>query len=357
VPDEQPVVFPNALPSTYPGFGGATNITAIAPNYKTPSVVNASLQIDQQIASHTTLTVGSLWSHGMHLTSSPAYDLNQLAPTGTTTYTLHGGGTVVEPNLTTGDALISSAFGEINALISPGINNYVSFFSQLHRQVGHGLNAIVAYTVSKSTQSGVDFYNQFDLGSSRGLSLLDMHQRLSIGLVYQPEVKLENATARALLSNYTLSTITQLNSGRPYTGVVSDLNDSAALQATPNTPAGLVGGNSPGYGLAPGDGMNSFTGPAITEVDLGVERKFTIHEKQYLSLKAQAFNLMNSANYYVEAGSGINQVQYNSACGGTALNQTCALTANNGPGGFQTLQAVSQPNPPRIFQFSLGYNF
>ena len=372
IPNQQAVVFPNALPSTYPGFGGATNITAIAPNYKTPSVVNASLQIDQQIAPHTTVTVGSLWSHGMHLTSSTAYDLNLEQPVGTTTYNLPNGSSVVLPNLDSGlqkEGAISSAFGQINALISPGINNYVSLFGQLNRQVGHGLNAVVAYTLSKSTQSGVDFYNQFDLGESRGLSLLDMRQRLSIGLVYQPEIKLENAAARTLLSNYTFSTITQLNSGRPYTGVIGtttnaaggSLNDTAALQATPNTAAGLVGGNSPGYGLAPGDGINSFTGPAITEVDLGIERKFPIHEKQYLSLKAQAFNLMNSANYYVEAGSGINQVQYSAGgatCGdGKTLNQTCTLTANNGVGGFQTLEAVSQPNPPRIFQFSLGYNF
>ena len=370
IPDQQAVVFPNRLPSTDSRFAGATNIVAISPNYKTPSVVNASLQIDQEIAPHTTLTVGSLWSHGMHLTSSTAYDLNLQRPVGTTTYMLPNGKSVVTPNLDSGlqkEGAISSSFGQINALISPGINNYVSLFTQLNRQVARGANVIMAYTLSKSTQSGVDFYNQFDLDESKGLSLLDQRHRLSIGVVYRPQMESSNEIMQTLLSNWTLSTISQFNSGRPYTGVIgtsptgNSLNDTAALQATPNTAAGLVGGNSPGYGLAPGDGMNSFTGPWITEVDLGLERKITIHEKQSLSLKAQVFNVLNSPNYYVEAGSGINQVQYHASgatCGdGKTLDQTCVLAANDSPGGFQTKEAVSQPNPPRIFQFSLGYSF
>ena len=370
VPNTQSVVFPNRLSGTDSRFADATNIVAISPHYKTPSVINASLQLDQEIAPHTILTLGSLWSHGMHLTSSTAFDLNLERPAGNTTYILPGGQSIVEPNLDSKllqEGAISSSFSQINALVSPGINNYVSLFTQLNRQVSHGANLIMAYTLSKSTQSGVDFYNQFDLGESRGLSLLDMRHRLSAGVVYRPNYMWKNSTERALLSDWTVSTITQLNSGRPYTGVIgtspagASLNDTAALQSTPNTAAGLVGGNSPGYGLAPGAGMNSFTGPWITEIDLGLERRFSIREKGSVSLKAQVFNLFNSPNYYVEAGSGINQVEYNATgatCGdGATLNQTCTLTANNGPGGFKTFTAVSQPNPPRIVQFSFGYSF
>ena len=284
-------------------------------NYKTPSVVNASLQINQELASHTVLSVGSLWSHGMHLTSSTAYDLNLMQPTGTTTYTLPNGQAVITPNLDSGrlkEGLISPKFNQINALISPGINNYVSLFTQLNRQVAHGANVIAAYTLSKSTPSGVDFYNQFDLGETRGLSLLDMRHRLSVGVVYRPEVSFSNSGARALLSDWTISMISQFNSGRPYTGVIgtspagNSLNDTAALQSTPNTAAGLVGANSPGFGLAPGDGMNSFTGPWINEIDFGLERRFVIKERQTILFKAQVFNVFNSPNYYVEAGMGIN---------------------------------------------------
>ena len=362
--------FPTALPANYAGFAGATNIVTIANNYKTPSVINSSLQIDQEIAPRTILTVGTLWSHGMHLTSSSAYDLNLKPPTGTTTYVLPNGSQVVGPNLDSGrlqDGLIAPNFGQINALISPGIDNYNSLFVQLNRQVTHGANLIVAYTLSKSTQAGVDFYNQFDLAETHSLSLLDQRHRLSVAGVYAPTASFDNGFTQALLEHWKVSLLSQFNSGRPYTGVVNtlangtSLNDTAAEQATANTAAGLVGGNSPGYGLAPGDGLNSFTGPWITEIDLGLERIFPITEKQSVSLKGQIFNLFNSANYYVEAGSGINQIQYNasgSTCGdGTSTNEVCTLTPNNGVGGFGTRTSISQPNPARIAQFSFSYNF
>lgn len=352
-----PVTFPGALPSSSPAFGGGTNIVTIAPGYKTPSVINASLQVDQEIAPHTILTLGSMWSHGMHLTSSTAYDLNQNAPTSTVTYHLPNGKDVVEPNLNNlTEGRISANFGQINALISPGINNYVSFFTQLNRQITTGASVIVSYTLSKSTQSGVDFYNQFDLSTTKGLSLLDQRHRLSVASVYSPKYEGSNPTTRAFLNNWTGSVIAQFNSGRPYTALVSDLNDSAANQATANTAAGLGGGNSPGYGLAPGDGMNGYTGPWIIEVDTGIQRKFPIGERQAITLKAQAFNLFNSANYYVEAGSGVNAVKYSST-----LNEDGSYTlAPNGDmtnGGFQTKTSISQPNPPRILQFSFNYSF
>jgi hypothetical protein len=362
VASEQAVAFPGALPNTSSAFGAGTNIVTIAPGYKTPSVVNASLQIEQEVAPHTILTVGSMWSHGMHLTSSTAYDLNQNAPTGTVNYNIFDANgtlvkTVVEPslnNLTEGR--ISSSLGQINALISPGINNYISLFTQLNRQVARGANVIVSYTLAKSTQSGVDFYNQFDLGNTRGLSLLDQRHRLSVASVYSPKFESSNSAARAFLNNWTGSVISQFNSGRPYTSLVSDLNDSAANQATANTAAGLGGGNSPGYGLAPGDGMNSYTGPWIIEVDTGLARKFAVGERQSVTLKAQAFNLLNDANYYVEAGSGVNQVKYTSSVNDDgSYNLTPNGNVTNG--GFKTKTAISQPNPPRILQFSFNYSF
>ncbi len=371
IADTQTPNYPGALPGTNPNFTTGGNIATIASNYKTPSVINSSLQIDQQIANHTILTVGSLWSHGMHLTASSAYDENLIAPGGTTTYTLPNGSTVVRPNFDSGllkEGAINPSLGQINALISPGIDNYNSLFVQLNRQVSHGLDVIVSYTLAKTTESGVDFDNQFDFSDTHGLSLLDQRQRLSIAGVYAPEVQLDNRAAQEILGGWKVSMITQLNSGHPYTGVITTtsnatsdyLNDSAALESTANTAAGLVGGGDQG-GLAPGDGINSFTGPPITEIDLGLERAFKIGEHQAITFKAQIFNLFNSANYFVYAGNGINQVQYTasgSTCGdGMTLNQACTLTPNNAPGGFGTTELVNQANPPRIAQFSFSYKF
>lgn len=373
VPNQQAVVFPNRLPSNDPDFAAGTNIAVIAPGFKPPEVTNASLQIEVEVAPRTKVVAGSMWSHGVHLTASTAYDMNLFPISGQTTYVVCPSGTpatasscsgpsYVGPTMDSGllrDGLISSQFGQINALISPGVNNYVSGFTEVTRQMAHGFSAIMSYTFSKTTQSGVDFYNQFDFSNTRGLSLQDQRHRLSVALVYAPEVKFSNAAAKAIFSNWAISLLSQFNSGHPYTGLLNPaangdyLNDTAALQSTANSAAGIAG-----RGPSPDLGLSGFEGPWITEVDLGLERKFYITEHQSFTFKAQAFNLFNSANYYVQFGSGINQYQYNpvgSTCGdGKSLNQTCYLL--QAP-GFQTFESISQPNGPRIMQFSLTYSF
>jgi len=373
IPTQQALVFPNALPLNDSRFAAGTNIAVIAPGFKPPSVTNASFQIEEQIASRTKVVAGTMWTHGVHLTASTAYDMNLMPLAGQTTYIVCPSGTspaattcsgpaFAGPNMDSGllrEGAISSQFGQIDALISPGVNNYLSFFTQLNRQLSHGLSALVSYTLSKTTQSGVDFYNQFDFSDTHGLSLQDQRHRLSTAVVWAPEFGISSATAKALASHWSLSVLSQFNSGHPYTGLLNPaangnyLNDSAALQSAANSAAGLAG-----RGPSPDIGLGAFDGPWITEVDLGLERKFQVTEHQALTFKAQAFNLFNSANYFVQFGSGINQYQYNpvgSTCGdGKSLNQTCYLLPAN---GFKTFESISQPNGPRIMQFSLTYSF
>ena len=83
-PNEQAVVFPNQIHD--PSLFSAPNISIVSPNFRFPYVLESSLQIERQIFSNTTLTIGTTWTHGVHLISSSAYDLNLIPPTGTTTY-------------------------------------------------------------------------------------------------------------------------------------------------------------------------------------------------------------------------------------------------------------------------------
>jgi len=355
------------------------------PIFKTPYILQASFQIEQEILTNTTLTVGTMWTHGVHLIASSAYDLNLRRPAGTTQYivcpagavsTPCAGPTLTAPNFDSGllsEGAINPNVGQINALISPGLNNYNSLFVQLRRRASHGLQLMTSYTWSKNIDSnGVDFNNQFSFSNTHSPSLLDQSQRLSIAAVWQPQTSGLSGFTKAFLSHWTLSTLMAFNSGRPYSPLLNSactgpnlntcngsndsLNDSAANESTNNTAPGIGGaGPSPNYGL------NSFYGPWIDEVDLGLERKFHITEHHVISLKAQVFNLANHANFYVQNGSGINQTQYNPVgptCGdGATLQQTCYLIPNSGPGNFQTLQSIGQLNGPRVFQFSFAYSF
>jgi hypothetical protein len=131
------------------------------------------------------------------------------------------------------------------------------------------------------------------------------------------------------------------------------LNDSATLQSTGNTALGIAGN-----GPSPAAGLHSFQGPWIVEVDLSVARTVRLHERHALTFKAQAFNLLNRANFFVQNGAGVNAIQYNpigTTCGdGMTLQQLCYLVPNP---DFGTHQSISHANGPRIFQFAVQYRF
>jgi hypothetical protein len=107
--------------------------------------------------------------------------------------------------------------------------------------------------------------------------------------------------------------------------------------------------------------LDSFYGPWTQQIDLGLARRFNITERQAITLEAQAFNLLNHANYYVQNGTGVNPIQYapfGETCGdGHSPNQTCYLAPNAGPGGFGTLTTINALNGPRVLQFALKYTF
>jgi hypothetical protein len=381
-PNQQGPTFPAILAANSPLFSASPDISLISPQFKVPYILQASLQIEREIFDNTTLTVGAMWNHGVHLLSSSAYDLNLNPLQGTTSYIVCppgtpataqscSGRTIVLPNMDNGlltEGRINPNLGQINELISPGQNHYNSLFVQLQRRMSQGLSLQFSYTFAKSiVLDGMDFNNQFDFSNTHAPSLLDQRHRISFASVYRPGLeRLTNSeTARAFLSNWRLSSVMEFSSGRPYAALLGpaccnagddNLNDTAFNQATANTAAGINGA-----GPTPGIGLNSFYGPWLERIDVGLARSFEVKEGKELELQVQAFNLFNHANYYVQNGNGINQLQYNpigSTCGdGLTQNQTCYLVPNSGPGNFGAVQEISPNGLPRVLQFSARFTF
>jgi len=393
-PNQQSPTFPNILPSNSPLFQAAPDISLISPHFRVPYILQSSLQVEHQIAENTTVSIGTMWNHGVHILSGSAYDLNLNPLQGTTTYVVCpantaalpcNGPTYVLPNMDNGlltDGRINPNLGQINELISPGQNHYNSFFVQLQRRIPRGLSLQGSYTFAKSIMlDGMDFNNQFDFSNTHAPSLLDQRHRLTLAAVYQPRLEafLQPGAARTLLSGWRLSSIMEFSSGRPYAGLLSpacttasnsgslsslscepfgndSLNDTAFNQDTSNTAGGINGA-----GPTPGIGLNSFHGPWLERIDIGLARSFEISEDKELEFQVQAFNLFNHPNYYVQNGDGINQLQYNptgSNCGdGMSVNQTCYLVLNSGPGNFGSLQEISPNGLPRVLQFSVRFTF
>jgi hypothetical protein len=393
-PDQSAPTFPNILPSNSPLFGASEDISLVSPQLRVPYVLQGSLQIEREIFRNTTFSIGTMWNHGVHLLSGSAYDLNLEPLQGTTTYVICPPGTMVLPctgrtiTLPTMDSglltegRINTQLGQINELISPAQNQYNSLFVQLQHRMSQGLLLQFSYTFAKSLmRDGMDFNNQFDFSSTHGPSLLDQRHRITFAGVYRPSLErlTSSATGRALLSDWRLSSVMEFSSGRPYASLLSpactsstlsfsncdgandNLNDTAFLEDTANTAAGINGG-----GPTPGIGLNSFYGPWLERIDLALARSFRIKEGKELRFEVQVFNLFNHANYYVQNGDGINQLQYNPIgtsqgqypCGdGISLNQTCFLVPNSGPGNFGTLQEISPNGLPRALQFSVRFAF
>ena len=394
-PDQQVPTFPNILPSNSPLFSGGGDISLISPQFRAPYIMQASMQIERELGENTTLTLGTMWNHGVHLLSGSAYDANLQPLTGTTTYIVCPGNAVA-PSGCTGptytlptmdnnllmEGRVSSQLGQIQELISPGQNHYNSFFGQVQRRMSGGVAMQLSYTFAKSIMlDGMDFNNQFDFSNTHAPSLLDQRHRLTLAAVYRPGLERlsTSGSGRTFLSGWRLSSVMEFSSGRPYAGLLDsacttskainkkfaeyacsgaddNLNDTAFNQDTANTAGGING-----VGPTPGIGLNSFYGPWLERIDAGLARSFEVREGKELEFQVQAFNLFNHANYYVQNGDGINQLQYNPIgqyCGdGKTPNQTCYLVPNSGPGNFGTLQEISPNGLPRALQFSARFTF
>jgi len=388
-PNQQAPTFPNILPASSPLFQASPDISLVSPQFRAPYIFQASLQVEREIFENTTLSIGTMWNHGVHILSGSAYDLNLDPLQGTTTYVvcpasattaLCSGPAIRLPNMDNGllsEGRINPNLGQINELISPAQNHYNSLFVQVQHRMSQGFSLQFSYTYAKSMMlDGMDFNNQFDFSNTHAPSLLDQRHRLSFAGVYQPGLErlTGSGAGRALLSGWRLSSVMEFSSGRPYAAMLSpactsstlsfsncdgangNLNDTAFNQDTANTAAGINGG-----GPTPGIGLNSFYGPWLERIDLGLARSFSIGEDKELQFRVEAFNLFNHANYYVQNGDGINQLQYNpigTNCGdGATLNQTCYLVPNSGAGNFGSLQEISPNGLPRVLQFSARFTF
>jgi hypothetical protein len=407
-PSQQVPAFPSILPANSALFSADEDISLVSPRFRVPYIMQASLQIEREIFENTTLSVGAMWNHGVHMISGSAYDANLEPLTGTTTYivcppsaltpsaqfTACNGPAYTLPTMDNGllaEGLVSKQLGQIQELISPGQNHYNSLFVQVQHRMSHGLALQFSYTFAKSIMlDGMDFNNQFDFSNTHAPSLLDQRHRLTLAGVYQPRLErlTSSGSGRVFLSNWRLSSVMEFSSGRPYAALLSpactsfttpnttiasafsncgpilpgnppgndNLNDTAFNQDTAATAGGINGA-----GPTPGIGLNSFYGPWLERIDVGLARSFAIREGKELQFQAQAFNLFNHANYYVQNGDGINQLQYNpvgTTCGdGLTPNQTCYLVPNTGPGNFGTLQEISPNGLPRVLQFSVRFTF
>ncbi len=288
------LVYPNVLASAPTSGALPISIYLFARDYAQPYVQQGRLGFEREIMSNMSLSVTYLFYGGVHL--SRTRDINLPAPTlvtftdPTNNQTFQVGRFLLPRPLTN--------FSRINLFESTGNSRYHGLALQLQRRFSKGWQFLATYTWSKAKDDRPDqtsvvpgnagddakiVFNQLNISDDYGTGDVDIPHRFVFSSVreFGRFRKTDNAFLRFLLSDYTFSSITQINSGVPYTATVgADLNND---------------GNR-FNDRAPGTERNQFRARAFWQSDLRITRMFRLGESVKLRLLAEGFNITNRTN-------------------------------------------------------------
>ncbi len=143
----------------------------------------------------------------------------------------------------------------------------------VNHRMGHGLRLIGSYTFAKNIDNATNelFSSRVnprrpqdtrDLRNERGRSVLDIHQKLAIGWLYDlPNVRAENALAKGFLHGWEVAGTYLAQTGQPITalsGTDSNANGSSAGDRTITNPAGVGNtGSGVNFVCINGNGVSS----------------------------------------------------------------------------------------------------
>ena len=289
------LVYPNILTAPPTGAVPARpSLYLFADDYAQPYVQQGRLGFEREVWKNTSLSVTYLFYKGVHL--SRTRDINLPAPTLVTFTEPTNGQTFQVPRFVNPRPL--SNYVRVNLFESTGNSKYNALAFQLQRRFAKGWQFLATYTFSKAKDDRPDqtsvvpgnagddakiVFNQLNIRDDYGTADVDIPHRFVFSSVREFGTfrKVDNAFLRALLSNYTFSSITQINSGVPYTATVgADLNND---------------GNR-FNDRAPGTVRNQFRARAFWQSDLRITRTINFGESMHLRLIAEGFNLSNRTN-------------------------------------------------------------
>jgi hypothetical protein len=373
-------VFPNILAAPPTGATvSASSIQFAAPNWSAPYSEQAVVAVERQLAPSLALTVSGIWSRGIHLysvtdtnlpppsnTANVTYNIAPSKITSLTTYTtpvLLGVGAAAgkRPN---------SAFG---GMYEDG-NGVESFYDglavQLDKRFSHGVQATVAYTWSHELDDGQGFgqatqniflsnnfawLNNNDFRADYGNGEEDQPQRLSVEWIWAPTiVHRDGALYKYFVNNWQLSSITTINSSRPYTNPT--ISDSSTAVVTGQFSTFSINGTGLS-GRVPFLAENNVWQPAMYRQDLRLSKILPFGERYKLYLNFEAFNLTNSwsptamrGGAFTESGSGATCT----AAGATAA--PCLIPVSNFDTGSSDALNPDGTEARRL-QVSARFNF
>jgi outer membrane receptor protein involved in Fe transport len=332
--------FPNTL-TALPAASLPKNLYLFAENYEQPYVQQARLGFEREVIPNLSLSVTWMFFKGVHLTRTR--DINLGAPV-LTTFTAPGGETFTFERFPATRPISRTTgitYNRISLFESSANSKYNGLAIQATRRFSNGFQFLAAYTFSHARDDKPDqtavvvgtddskiVQNQLNARADYGAADTDLRHRFVFSPVYEwgRFNRSDNAVIRALLSDYTLSGIVQLQSGFAY---------SAFVSGDPNRD-----GNTANDRL-PGTERNSFYTPATYQFDARITRSIRTSEKTRLRLILEGFNIFNRANILT-----VNNTIFTAT--GTTLAAPSATTPFQSPRTFLT---------PRQLQLAIKFDF
>lgn len=267
-------------------------------------------------------------------------------------------------------------FTRVDAVNNAASSDYNSLQAQFKRRMTRGLQALLSYTWAKSLDTASDesinnLYapaSRVNPASDRGPSTFDIRHAFTGSASYELPGPSSNPVARAVVKGFALDSVVRVRSASPVSIVTGQdplglgLTNIARPDLVAGVPLYLYGDAVPGgkrfnpaafdgkTPLAQGRqgtlGRGALRGFGLSQVDLSLRRRFSLHERLALDFRADAFNLFNTPNF---------------------ANPTGVLTSSSFGVATQTLSTglagASGQNPlflvggPRSLQLALKFQF
>ncbi|MEP6742330.1 MAG: TonB-dependent receptor [bacterium] len=365
--------YPNVFTSPPAVAGNIPSIYLFSKDYSQPYVQQGRFGVEHEFTRNISVSATYLYFRGVHL--SRTRDVNLKAPVPTTAVDPVSGQTFTILRFPgAGGSFTTNAqdrpnprFARINLFEDTGNSRYNGLAIQATRRfspshflrswfTGSGSQLMLSYTLSKAEDDKPDqtavvvgsddpkiAQNPFDLRNEWGYSDSDQRHRLVISSVFEVgKVNSTNKLLRFLFNDYTVSGITQLQSGYAY---------SMQFQTDINRDGNSRDDRVPGFK------RNSFHTGAVFQSDARLTRTIRTSENTKLRLILEGFNIWNRANTGLAPGgsyfSFVSVNQYSAFTADAATN-TLRLTRTTGANTFGFPRSI---NTPRQLQLAIKFDF
>jgi hypothetical protein len=308
----------------YPNGGTAPTVTKLAakgsagfhglsPDFVPPLTHEFDLGVEQALPGKLSLSLSYVGTRGLRLPVFLDANLVGQKPSGLRSYRVtQQDGTVkllTVPYYLTTDR-IDPTLTSLNAGFSVANTWYHGMAVTIRRPFDHGLELLLNHTWAKALDDdqvqgaygtfygGNPVLDPNNLKAEYGRSDIDMRNRFVGTLLWKPMIMQDNPWMRHGIDGFTFSGTATESTGFP---IVAGMNTPGSiLSATPKAADGNIYGGaiSSGSGFAttgrpPQIQRNSLPGPGVRNIDFRITRDIPIHERIYMELIGEAFNLTN----------------------------------------------------------------